>query len=294
MLRDLSGFVGADAPQPEVNARSVGGFVSHGPIVPGGAGYPVKVEKSWAMVTGASAGIGREFATQLAASGYSVVLVARNEAELARVAENLMATFGAQTEVFSVNLLESVDLERVIRRLESDTRPIDVLVNNAGWGLTEDFHESTWEDEKDHFDIHVTVPLRLTHRVMPGMLERGSGRIIVVSSVAAFLSRGAYSAAKRYWVTLASSLNVSHRKRGVITTAVCPGFTRTQFHHRMGLDTGRIPRFAWLTAHNVVATGLRDSGRGKAVSIPSWRYRFFVAIAPMIPARFHQAESVTG
>ena len=242
------------------------------------------------MVTGASAGLGLEFATQLAQSGYSVVLVARNEQALAAVAHDLSTRCHVSCEVVAADLLKESDRQRVIDRLVSDDDPIDVLVNNAGWGLSDEFHESLWSAEKDHHDIHVSIPLELTHRIIPLMRKRGGGRVVVVSSVAAFLSRGAYSAAKRYWVTMARSLTAAYRANGVSVTAVCPGFTKTEFHQRMGMNVSGVPRIAWLRANRVVATGLRHTFQGRAVSIPSIRYRVLVALAPLIPTRFHRVD----
>lgn len=240
------------------------------------------------MVTGASAGLGREFSYQLARLGYSVVLVARNEVALQAVQADIAKRHGVECEVLPANLLDAADRQHVVERLVSETHPVDILVNNAGWGVADDFHRSHWPEEKDHHDIHVAIPLELTHRIMPLMTRRGRGRVIVISSVAAFLARGPYSAAKRYWVTMARSLTPHSRSTGVSLTAVCPGFTRTEFHQRMGMDVSGVPRFAWLRADRVVATGLRDAFRGRAVSIPSMRYRVFVALAPLIPARFHR------
>jgi uncharacterized protein len=248
------------------------------------------VSKRWALVTGASVGLGRQFALQLAEQGYSVVLVARSEQALGQVAEDIANNTGVSCEVLVADLLDEADRARVIARLESDDTPIDVVVNNAGWGLSEDFHESGWSEEKDHHDIHVSIPLQLTHSVIPGMRARGGGRVIVVSSVAAFLARGPYSAAKRYWVTMAKSLTAAYRPDNVSVTALCPGFTKTEFHQRMGMDVTGVPRFAWLLADRVVRVGLRDAFRGRAISIPSLRYRTLVALAPLIPARFHRMD----
>lgn len=245
----------------------------------------------WALVTGASTGLGKQFALHLADASYNVVLVARNKEALAQVADELSTAHGVEVEVLQADLLRRGDLQRVLRRLESRDRPIDVLVNNAGWGLSGGVHDTSWSDEKDHLDIHVTIPLELTHRVLPLMRERGRGRVIVVSSVAAFLSRGTYSAAKRFWVTMATSLTARYREDNVAVTAVCPGFTRTEFHERMGMDIRGIPRFAWLSADTVASVGVRHALRGQAVSIPTFRYRVLTALAPFIPAKLHRLGS---
>jgi short-subunit dehydrogenase len=246
------------------------------------------VSTLWALVTGASVGLGRQFALQLADHGYSLVVVARREQELAAVATEITQRWNVDCEVLVADLLDETDRNRVIDRLISEDKPIDVLVNNAGFGLADSFHESTWVDERGHHDIHVTIPLQLTHSVIPAMRLRGRGRVIVVSSVAAFLARGSYSAAKRYWVTMARSLTARYRGDNVAVTALCPGFTRTEFHQRMGMNVTGFPRFAWLRADRVVSTGLRDAFRGRAVSIPSLRYRALVALAPLIPARLQR------
>jgi short-subunit dehydrogenase len=235
-------------------------------------------------------GLGRQFALQLAEHGYSVVLVARGEQALNAVAAEIAGRGDVSCEVLVADLLNQTDRGRVLNRLVSEDRPVDVLVSNAGWGLSDDFQESTWSDEKDHHDIHVSIPLQLLHSVIPLMRKRGRGRVIVVSSVAAFLARGPYSAAKRYWVTMAKSLTAAYRDDNVSVTALCPGFTKTEFHQRMGMDVTGVPRFAWLRADRVVTTGLRHAFRRKAVSIPSLRYRTLVALAPLIPVRFHRMD----
>jgi short-subunit dehydrogenase len=242
----------------------------------------------WALVTGASVGLGRQFAFQLAEHGYSVVLVSRNERAVTAVAKEISDRWNVSCEVLAADLVDGADRKRVVDRLVSDDKPIDVLVNNAGFGLPEAFHESSWAKESDHHDIHVSIPLELSHSVIPGMRRRGRGRVIVVSSVAAFLARGSYSAAKRYWVTMATSLTAAYKADNVSVTALCPGFTRTEFHQRMGMDVSGVPEFAWLRANRVVTTCLRHAFVGKAVSIPSIRYRMLVALAPLIPTRIHR------
>ena len=245
----------------------------------------------WALVTGASTGLGREFARALARLGYSVVLVARDRAALSLLASALEKEAGVATEVLVADLLDQTARAAVAERLASTTHPIDIFVSNAGFGLSGDLHQTAWPEERDHLDIHVSVPLELTHSALRAMHSRRRGRIIVVASVAAFLHRGAYSAAKRYWISMAKSLTATYRKSNVTVTAVCPGFTRTEFHQRMAMDVSGLPGWAWLAADRVVATGLRHALRGKPVSVPSLRYRTLVALAPLIPTSLHQVGS---
>ena len=141
-------------------------------------------------------------------------------------------------------------------------------------------------DEAAHLRIHVETPLRLSHAAYRAMLERGHGRVVNVASVAGFLPRSTYGAVKGFLIQFSRWANVKYRKRGVTTTAVCPGFTHTDFHERMGLPPGQegVARGMWLDARDVVRAALRDVERGRAVSIPSLRYKLIVGLTRLIPA----------
>lgn len=243
-----------------------------------------------ALITGASSGLGAEYARHYARLGYRLVVVARNEERLGAVADELQRFYGVPVEVVSADLHSSEDRERVARRLRSDRDPIRVLVNNAGYGIAGDVGESDPVEEASHLAIHVTAPLELTKAALPGMVERGMGRIIIVSSVAGFLSRGTYSAHKAWGLSFARSTRETYRRRGVHVSAVAPGFTRTEFHRTMGMSTVGIPKFLWLSPERVVADSVRAVERGKPVVIPSLRYRTLVAVAARLPARFHQGS----
>ena len=157
--------------------------------------------------------------------------------------------------------------------------------NNAGFGLDLDFARNDIADEERHLDLHVRATMRLTHAALGAMLERGRGRILNVASVAAFLPRGTYGAVKMWIVSFSRWANAEYAARGVTTTAVCPGFTHTNFHERMGLAPGKegIPGPMWLDARDVVAEALTDAARGKPISIPSTRYKVLVAVARLLP-----------
>ena len=245
------------------------------------------VDSPWALVTGASSGLGTEFALQLARRGHSVVLVGRDASRLESVAESL-APMGVDTEVLVADLHHPSAVARVATRLKSTGRPIRVLVNNAGYGIHGALATSDLVEERDHLAIHVTVPLELTKAALPGMLERGEGRIILVSSVAGFLSRGTYSAHKAWGLSLARSLNASHRRDGVHISAVAPGFTRTEFHQRMRMSVDAFPAVMWLRAEKVVRDALHGVEVGRAVVVPSIRYWLLVGASKMLPARTHQ------
>ena len=242
----------------------------------------------WALVTGASSGLGVEYVRALARGGHNIVLAARNRDRLKALAEELEQDFSVATEVIAADLHVPRDVARVAKRLADARKPIRVLVNNAGYGIGGDLAKSDRGVELNHLAIHVTVPLQLTHAVLPGMLERGEGRVVFVSSVAGYLARGSYSANKAWGLSMARSLNTLYRGRGVHVSAVAPGFTRTEFHQRMSMDITMFPRFLWLRASYVVERSLRAVEAGRAVTIPSLRYKALVAVAAILPTRFHQ------
>ncbi|QDG61391.1 SDR family oxidoreductase [Pseudarthrobacter sp. NIBRBAC000502771] len=241
--------------------------------------------RTTALVTGASAGLGHEFAKQLAAQGHDVVLVARNASRLAATAEEFQRRYGISAEVLAADLTKDGDVAAVVERLKDPARPVGILVNNAGIGLLHNFEDNHPAEEASHLKLHAETSMLLTHAALKGMLERGGGRIINVASVAAFLPRGTYSAAKAWLVSFSRWANLAYRKRGVKVTAVCPGFTHTEFHDRMGMDKSVAPSWTWLRAERVVREGLADNERGKAVSIPSKRYKVVAAVAKVAPAR---------
>ncbi|WJL95284.1 SDR family NAD(P)-dependent oxidoreductase [Microbacterium sp. ET2] len=237
-----------------------------------------------ALITGASSGLGAEYARQLASRGMDLVLVARDAAALERIAVEARSS-GADVEVVAADLLDADDRKRVEARAADPRHPIDLLVNNAGFGLPLAFERNDADDEARHLTLHVEVAMRLVRAVLPGMLERGSGRIVNIASVAGFVPRGTYGAAKGWLISFSRWANVAYRGRGVTVTAVCPGFVHTNFHERMGLPPGQegVPGPLWLHAPDVVRESLRDVARGRAVSVPSLRYKALVALSRALP-----------
>lgn len=236
-----------------------------------------------ALITGASSGLGAEYAHQLAGKGADLVLVGRDRVALEEVAARLRGR--VEVEVLRADLLRGRDRGRVEARLADEDRPIDVLINNAGFGLPLAFETNDIEDEAGHLALHVEVPMRLTHAALGPMLARGRGRILNVASVAAFMPRSTYGASKGWLVSFSRWANAVYTPRGVTVTAVCPGYTHTNFHERLGLPPGEegIPAWMWLDARTVVSQSLADVARGKAVSVPTWRYRMLTALVRVLP-----------
>jgi short-subunit dehydrogenase len=251
---------------------------------------------STALITGASSGLGAEFARQLADRGADLVLVARDEEALEEVAARLRASTGVEVEILAADLTVATQREKVVKRLQDAERPIEVLVNNAGYGLPLAFERNDIEDEARHLELHVEAPMRLAHAALGPMLDRRSGRIINVASVAGFIPRGTYGAVKAWVISFSRWANVRYSARGVTVTAVCPGFVHTNFHERLGLPPGQegVPSRMWLNARDVVREALRDSARGKAVSIPSLRYKLVVGLARLVPTPLVVRAGATG
>lgn len=240
-----------------------------------------------ALITGASSGLGAEYARQLAARGADVVLVARDSDALEALAATLRRAHGVGVEVIVADLLDGAQLDRVVTRVSDRAHPVDVLVNNAGIGLPLDFERNDIEVEVRHLRLHDEVPMRLIHAALGPMLERGRGRILNVASIAAFMPRSTYGAAKGWIVSFSRWADVVYAPRGVTVTAVCAGFVHTNFHARLGLPPGEegIPGWLWLDAPTVVSASLRDLARGRSVSIPSLRYKVLARLIPLLPDR---------
>jgi short-subunit dehydrogenase len=191
-------------------------------------------------------------------------------------------------EVLVADLTDREQLKVVEDRLADRTHPVDVLVNNAGFGLKRKFLDNTVEQEQAHLDVLVTAPMRLTHAALGQMTARRNGGIVNVSSVAAFLPRGTYSAAKAWVNSFSAWAHTEYAGQGVTVMALCPGFTKTEFHQRMEVSRGSAPSFLWLDADRLVREALEDLDAGKAMSIPSKRYKVIATVSRHLPARLLQ------
>lgn len=238
-----------------------------------------------ALVTGGTSGIGAEFARTLAARGFDIVLVARDQARLESTAAELHAASGINVQVIQADLADRADLQRVADRLADPAAPIDFLVNNAGFGVHSSLLSVDSSRHEYALDVMVRAVLVLGAAAARGMKSRGSGSILNVASIAGLLTMGSYSAIKAWVLAYSQGLSLELRGTGVTSTALMPGWVRTEFHTRAGIRTGSIPSFLWIDAGPLVRTALRDVERRKIISIPSVRYRLIAWLVGYAPRR---------
>jgi short-subunit dehydrogenase len=240
-----------------------------------------------AVVTGASAGIGRVFCDRLAARGHDLLLVARDAARLETTAGELRSRHGVAARVHPADLADEAQVEALAGALGSER--VDVLVNNAGFGTTGTLARADPAAQQRMVRVHCLTPLRLSQAVLPGMVARQAGAIVNVASVASFVTAPGnvtYSAAKAFLRILSDGMAAEVKRHGVRVQALCPGFTRTEFQQRMGADQAQIPDWLWMSADDVVAASLRALDRGgPVIVVPGVRYRALVAALRHTPMR---------
>jgi hypothetical protein len=236
---------------------------------------------SWALVTGATVGIGESFTRLLAEKNYNLVLVARDVSRLQERASQLQSQFNVETHILQADLSTDAGCTAVEQYIANNQ--IDVLINNAGFGINKAFTMSELKTEQEMFDVLVRTPMRLMHGVLPGMKQRNKGVVINVSSVAGYIAGGSYSAAKSYLTVISESLHTELADTNIKVSALCPGFTRTEFHQRGRMSMKGLPNFMWLDSDTLVAKAWSDALKGKAVSIPGWQYQILVFVIASLP-----------
>lgn len=241
----------------------------------------------FAVITGASSGLGETFARRLAARGYGLLLAARRVQRLEALKAELEKQHRVEVDCFPCDLAKPSEAEGLAARIEAGATP-DLLVNNAGFGTLGFFHETDYARQVEMVNLHVLATMRLTRAVLPGMIRRGSGAIINVSSVAGFWRSGgnvSYCATKGWMNDFTEGLRIELDLLGspVKVQALCPGFTYTEFHDVLGVDRGKVPRWLWMEADEVVEASLRGLEIGKLFVIPGWQYRVGAALGELLP-----------
>ncbi|WP_026926127.1 SDR family NAD(P)-dependent oxidoreductase [Granulicoccus phenolivorans] len=236
-----------------------------------------------ALVTGGTAGIGATFARHLAARGDDLVLVARDTERLNRSAAELSAAYGVTVEVLTADLNNREQTERVVQRVLDAEHPIDLVVNNAGFGLHSSMVEDSTAPDEQALNVMCRAVLLLSNAAARAMKSRGNGRIINIASTAAFITQGHYSALKSWVLVYTESLALQLRGTGVTATALCPGWVRTEFHDRAGINASSIPDIAWIDADRLVRECLVDADRGRIISIPTRLWRTAIIAARHAP-----------
>jgi short-subunit dehydrogenase len=239
-----------------------------------------------ALVTGASAGIGRAFCRELAERGHDLVVVARDRVRLENLSDELEARYGVDVEILVADLGDRGQVQRVADRLSNVQRPVDLLVNNAGFAMDRPILDGAVSEEERALDVMCRAVLVLSHAAGRLMRTRGRGAIVNVSSVAGFFAESSYSAAKAWTTTFSEALSGQLSGTGVTVTALCPGLTHTEFHARAGFDEaamGSVPELLWLDADRLVRDCLDDVAAGKVISVPGAPYKAALALTRVLP-----------
>jgi len=239
------------------------------------------------LITGASSGLGKDFAILFAEKGYDLVLTARRKKNLEEIRNNLINQFGIKAYIISRDLSDLKSTEEIYNFCEEKKIQINVLVNNAGYGLKDSFEKISLSDHIDFINVLSTSAIALTRLFLPGMIKRKFGRIINVSSVAAFApftnSGGMYIATKLMLLKFSEMIHNEYKNNNIFSCSVCPGFTHTEFHNEMKEFKSSIPSFMWMESRTVVEQAYEASMSGKEIIINGWRYKilvFFMKITP--------------
>jgi short-subunit dehydrogenase len=258
---------------------------------------PMKPSRPISLVTGASAGIGAAFARALAARGHDLVLTARRADRLEALAIELREKHGAAVTVLPCDLANPAAPQHLVAALDERRLHIDWLINNAGYGVPGALVDSPWRTHADSLQVLLTAPTELSRALLPGMRERGYGRIVNVASLAGFLpgtsGHTLYAATKSYLIKFSQSLALENKAAGVNVCALCPGFTRSEFHDVTGTrdKMNKLPDFMWLSAEEVVRQGIDAVERGDAVHVTGRLNRVIKAVFELVPDRLALALS---
>jgi short-subunit dehydrogenase len=250
------------------------------------------IAQRWALVTGASAGIGAALARELAGRGANVILTARRLDRLEALAQELVRRHSIRAECIAADLATAEAPERLCAEVARRALAVDILVNNAGYGVTGHYQAQIWPVHAEFLQVMVTAPCELVHRLLPEMQQRGYGRIVNVASLAGLIPGSAghtlYAAAKAFLIKFSQSLALENAARGVNVCALCPGFTYSEFHDVTGTRSivSKMPKWMWLGAEQVAREGLDAVERGDAVWVTGRVNRTIKSLMKLIPDRF--------
>jgi short-subunit dehydrogenase len=241
------------------------------------------------LVTGASAGLGMAFARILAQHGFNLVITARRAERLEILARELESQNGVTVRILPADLARADAARQLADALEQEQIAIDMLINNAGFGIAGRYRDIPWERHREFIQVMVTAPCELARHLLPGMTQRGYGRIVNVASVAGLIPGAAgstlYGASKAFLISFTQALHSEQRGTGVYVSALCPGYTHTEFHDVSGTRErmNRLPKFLWLDATRVVEEGYTAVMRNQPICIPGLQYKAIVGVARMLP-----------
>ncbi len=244
-----------------------------------------------AVITGATSGIGAAYARHFAKEGYNLVITGRRKEKIEAVAQELRAGFGVAVDVVLAELSEEPGIQEVVNALSG--RPVEVLINNAGFGVVNYYQLSEQEPLLQMAKVNVVAPLMLINAVLPGMLTRKSGTIINVSSEGALVvipKNAVYSGAKAFLKTFTEGLSLDLYGTSVRAMTVCPGLTHTDFHEKIGMSRASQHNHGviqWLEPEEVVALSIKDLNKGKVVSIPGFHTKLLVTLLKLMPKRLY-------
>ena len=247
------------------------------------------MKNSYALITGASSGIGEEIAKNLAKKGYNLILTARREDLLDKLAQDLRKKYNIDVSVIAKDLSKYETPKEILSFCEKNNLRVDLLVNNAGYGIKTSFHKTSLEDEEDFIRVLGTSVIMLTKLFLPKMISNGEGKIMIVSSTAAFAPPSAiqplYGPIKTFVNRFSDSININYKNKGITSTAVCPGFTVTGFHTASGVQEqmDRVPDFLVFSAKRIADEAVQATLAGKSLCVPTKTYKFLVFMLKILP-----------
>ena len=247
------------------------------------------MNNSYALITGASSGIGLEIAKNFAEKGYNLILTARRRDLLEEVAKNISSKNDVNVDIISKDLSLKESTQEIFEFCEAKDYSIDILVNNAGYGIKTAFDKTSVEEEEKFIRVLGTSVIMLTKLFIPKMIKNGGGRVMIVSSVAAFAAPSAiqplYGPIKTFMNRFSDSINVNYRHKNITSTALCPGFTITGFHTASGVqeEMDRVPRFLVFSAKRIADEAVDATLSGKSLCVPTFTYKTLVFTLKYLP-----------